>query len=185
MRSSRFALPATALAALLFTAACGTGLPKGIEPVGGFEPDRYLGTWYEIARLDHPFERGLQEVSATYERKADGTLRVINRGWDTDENEWNVAEGEAKFAEGTDTAWLEVSFFGPFYGTYAVFELDEGYTRAYVTGDDRSYLWFLSRTPEVEPAALEAFRERATALGFDLDELIVVDQGAARVPPPE
>lgn len=178
--------PSFALAALLvLTSACSTSLPKGIEPVTGFEAERYLGTWFEIARLDHRFERGLQEVSATYSRRDDGTLRVVNRGWDVAAEEWNIAEGRAKFAEDEDTGWLEVSFFGPFYGTYAVFELDEDYSRAYVSGDDRSYLWFLSRTPEVEPEALEAFRERATELGFDLAELIVVDQDVAKLPPPE
>ena len=170
---------------ILLSSACSTGLPKGIEPVSDFDADRYLGTWHEIARLDHRFERGLQEVSATYARRDDGTLSVVNRGWNVEEELWNVTEGRAKFAEGEDTAWLEVSFFGPFYGTYAVFELDEDYTRAYVTGDDRSYLWFLSREPEVSPDALDAFRERATELGFDLSELIVVDQDAAKLPPPE
>ena len=180
----RSPLLALVLAAWL-SAGCSTGLPKGIEPVTGFEPERYLGTWFEIARLDHRFERGLQEVSATYARRDDGTLSVVNRGWDVEEEVWNVAEGRARFAEGPDTGRLEVSFFGPFYGTYAVFELDEAYTRAYVTGDDRSYLWFLSRTPEVEPAALDAFRARAEALGFDLSELVVVDQDAAKLPPPE
>ena len=182
-RCSRALVGAAALLAL--AGGCATSLPEGIEPVAGFEPDRYLGTWYEIARLDHSFERGLEEVSATYSRNDDGTLRVVNRGWDEQAKEWNVAEGTAKFKRGPDTGWLEVSFFGPFYGTYAVFELDEDYSEAWVTGDDRSYLWFLSRTPQVTPEALETFRERTRALGFDVDSLIVVDQDAARVPPPE
>jgi len=185
MRRLRTFALVIALATLLLASACTTGLPKGIEPIGGFEPDRYLGTWYEIARLDHSFERGLQEVSATYSKQDDGTLRVINRGWNEQDKEWNVAEGKARFKESTDTAWLEVSFFGPFYGTYAVFDLDEDYTRAFVTGEDRSTLWYLSRTPTVTPEALEAFRARATELDFNLSELIVVDQDIARVPPPE
>ena len=175
--------------ACLAAAGCASGPPAGIEPVGNFDAERYLGTWYEIARLDHRFERGLEAVSASYARNDDGTIAVVNRGWNVEEGKWQVAEGEARFADGPDTGWLEVSFFGPFYGTYAVFELleNEGgeYERAYVAGDDRDYLWFLSRTPEVEPAALDAFRERAAALGFDVGELIVVDQGAAALPPPE
>ena len=179
-----FVRPALAAFALSL-AACASGPPPGIEPVGGFDVERYLGTWYEIARLDHRFERGLEAVSASYARNGDGTISVVNRGWNVEDGRWQVAEGKARFAEGPDTGWLEVSFFGPFYGTYAVFELDDGYTRAYVAGDDRDYLWFLSRTPEVEPAALDAFRERAASLGFELDELIVVDQGAAPEPPPE
>ena len=175
------------LAALLLLAlatGCTSGLPKGIEPVGDFDADRYLGTWYEIARLDHRFERGLQAVSATYARGEDDTLEVVNRGWNVEDAEWQVADGRARFAESADTGWLEVSFFGPFYGTYAVFELDEDYRYAYVTGNDRDYLWFLSRTPEVSESELDAFRERARQEGFDLGELIVVDQNAAPVPPP-
>ena len=178
----RLAMALVSLAAL--AGGCATGLPKGIEPVDGFDAERYLGTWYEIARLDHRFERGLEQVSATYSRDEDGTLDVVNRGWNVEEGEWQVADGRAKFAESPDVGWLEVSFFGPFYGTYAVFELGEGYDYAYVTGDDRSYLWFLSRTPSVPDEALAAFRERALAEGFDLDGLIVVDQGAAPLPPP-
>lgn len=174
-----------ALIALFIASGCATGLPKGIEPVTNFEAERYLGTWFEIARLDHRFERGLEEVSATYSKDEDGTLRVVNRGWNVADAQWQIADGRAKFAKGSDVGWLEVSFFGPFYGTYAVFELGDGYDYAYVTGDDRSYLWFLSRTPTVEPVALDAFRERATALDFDLAELIVVDQNAAPLPPPE
>lgn len=169
-------LAASAVLPLALALAACTGLPKGIEPVEGFDVERYLGTWYEIARLDHRFERGLERVTASYSRREDGTLRVVNRGWDAEEGEWKEAEGRARFAGSLDVAHLEVSFFGPFYGTYAVFELDEDYERAYVTGDDRGYLWFLSRTPDVSEEEMGAFRERAAAEGFDLGELIVVPQ---------
>lgn len=158
--------------------AC-TGLPKGIEPVENFQLDRYLGTWYEIARLDHRFERGLQQVSATYSLRDDGSVKVLNKGWDVEEQAWSAAEGRASFVENPDTGYLKVSFFGPFYGTYAVFELDEDYEQAYITGNDRSYLWFLSRTPTVDEASMQRFRDAVTARGFDLDELIIVDQNAA------
>ena len=169
--------------ALLLLTAC-TGLPKGIEPVQPFDLERYLGTWYEIARLDHRFERGLQQVSATYSLREDGTVRVVNRGWDVEKREWSSAEGRAMFVGSDNTAHLKVSFFGPFYGSYAVFDLDADYRHASVTGNDRSYLWFLSRTPEVSAAALEAFRATATAAGFDLADLVIVDQraGMARMP---
>lgn len=118
----------SALLALLGTSlllsACSTGLPKGITPVQDFEVDRYLGTWYEIARLDHRFERGLSNVSAEYSLKDNGKIRVINKGLDED-GEWNEAEGRARFARDEDEGYLKVSFFGPFFGTYAVFNLDE------------------------------------------------------------
>ena len=164
--------------ALLLLAAC-TSVPEGIEPVGGFDADRYLGTWYEIARLDHRFERGLTNVTAEYSRRDDGTIDVVNRGYDVEDGEWSEAEGRAKFVRDPDTAHLKVSFFGPFYGSYVVFELDEGYERAWVTGPDRDYLWFLARTPRVDEAAYEDFVERVGALGFDVDELIRVEQDDA------
>ena len=173
-----------ALVLTLLVSACAADLPRGIEPVQDFQVDRYLGRWYEIARLNHSFERELQQVSAEYSLRDDGRVRVINRGWNVEENQWEQVEGKARFAESSDVGWLEVSFFGPFYGTYAVFELDEDYQQAYVIGDDRSTLWFLSRTPEVSEADLERFREAASARDIDLDELILVDQDVATEPPP-
>lgn len=159
--------------------AC-TGVPEGIEPVTGFDGERYLGTWYEIARLDHSFERGLSNVRAEYSRNEDGSIQVINRGYNREEGAWEVADGRAVFVEGENTGHLKVSFFGPFYASYVVFELDrEAYSYAYVTGYNRDFLWFLSRTPTVSDQAIDAFRARASALGFDLSELIMVDQSRA------
>lgn len=152
--------------------------PAGIEPVRNFEPDRYLGTWHEIARLEHSFERGLQQVTADYSRRQDGGLKVINRGYNVETNEWEEAEGRAYFVESPELAYLKVSFFGPFYGAYVVFELDkEDYQYAFVTGNTRSYLWFLSRTPQVSDELRRHFIERADALGFDTGELIFVEHG--------
>ena len=116
----------------VFLTAC-TGIPDGIEPVRGFEADRYLGKWYEIARLDHSFERGMQRVTAEYSHRKDGGIKVINRGFDTASNTWNEAEGKAYFVEDSDTAYLKVSFFGPFYGSYIVFDLGKDYEYSLVT----------------------------------------------------
>lgn len=168
----------TLLAGITALALAGcTGVPEGIEPVTGFDAQRYLGTWYEIARLDHSFEEGLSNVSAEYSLNDDGSIKVINRGYDAEAGKWKEADGRAVFVEGENTGHLKVSFFGPFYASYVVFELDrEDYSYAFVTGYDRDYLWFLSRTPEVSDEAMEAFRDRAKAEGFDLSELIVVEQ---------
>ena len=166
-----------ALLALMaaLTGAC-VGLPDGVEPVGDFDPDRYLGKWYEIARLDHSFERGLSNVTANYSLREDGGVRVINRGFDTAKGEWDEAEGRAYFVEEDDKGFLKVSFFGPFYGSYIVFELDqENYQYAFISGPNTSYLWLLAREPQIDAALLERFRSRATELGFDLSELIVVE----------
>lgn len=151
--------------------------PEGIEPVQGFELERYLGKWYEIARLDHPFERGLERISAEYSIRDDGSVKVINRGYAVADDEWREAEGKAYFVREPDEGYLKVSFFGPFYGAYVVFELDtDNYQYSYVTGPNRSYLWLLSRTPAVSPELLDHFIERARELGFATDELIFVNQ---------
>jgi len=163
----------------LVTTGC-TGLPEGVDPVEGFEIDRYLGKWYEIARLDHSFERGLDKVTAEYSLRGDGGVKVINRGYSRTKTKWKEAEGKAYFVRGTDEGYLKVSFFGPFYGSYVVFELDqENYSYAFVAGPDRSYLWFLSRTPTVSDDLMRTFIDKAGALGFDTDDLILVDQTTA------
>lgn len=159
--------------------AC-VGMPEGVEPVEDFELDRYLGKWYEIARLDHSFERGLQRVTAEYSMREDGGVRVINRGQSEEDGEWKQSEGKAYFVEDSSTGFLKVSFFGPFYGSYIIFHLDKaGYSHAFVSGPDMSYLWLLSRTPEVSAEIKEDFQRQATELGFDLGELVWVDQSAS------
>lgn len=159
---------------LVLLAGC-TGVPEKVRPVSEFELDRYLGTWYEIARLDHSFERGLDNVTAEYSMREDGGVHVINRGYAREERRWQEAEGKAYFVKESSLGHLKVSFFGPFYGAYIVFELDhEGYQYAFVCGPDTSYLWLLARTPEVPDAILERFRVSASDKGFDISQLIVV-----------
>lgn len=158
---------------LLALAGC-VRVPEGIEPVTGFDAERYLGTWYEIARLDHRFERGLSRVSATYGTRDDGGLTVLNKGWNAEEGEWKSASGKAYFVEDADTAFLKVSFFGPFYGGYVVFDLDDDYQHALVSGPNRDYLWLLARTPELEPGLQARLVGRAAAAGFETDALIFV-----------
>jgi len=165
-----------AVIALLFLMTGCTGVPKGIEPVTGFDQQRYLGTWYEIARLDHSFEEGLSQVTAEYRLNNDGSIKVVNRGYNAEAGEWKEAEGRAVFVGDSNVGHLKVSFFGPFYASYVVFELDDQYTTAYITGYNRDYLWLMSRTPEVSDEVLAAFKARAEAEGFELGELIVVEQ---------
>lgn len=160
----------------IFLTAC-LGTPEGVKPVEQFNLDRYLGKWYEIARLDHSFERGLENVTAEYSLKEDGGVRVVNRGYSVKDDKWKQAEGKAYFVGGPDQGYLKVSFFGPFYGSYVVFELDQqNYQYAFVSGPDTSYLWFLSRTPVVSRQLMDRFIQRAKALGFDTDKLIMVNQ---------
>ncbi|MDZ7833519.1 MAG: lipocalin family protein [Desulfobacterales bacterium] len=162
------------LTALFFMSGC-LGIPEGIEPIDEFEVNRYLGKWYEIARLDHSFERGLSRVSADYALRDDGGIRVVNRGFSEKKNQWKQAEGNAYFVQSPDAGYLKVSFFGPFYGSYVIFELDkEKYQYAYVSGPNRNYLWLLARTPEIDQEKIDRFIERSRELGFDVDNLIFV-----------
>ena len=150
-------------------------VPDGIEPVDNFELNRYLGKWYEIARLDHSFERGLEAVSAEYSLRDDGGIRVINSGRNTDTQANQEAEGRAYFVEQSDLGYLKVSFFGPFFGSYVIFELDENYQYAFIAGNTTNYLWLLARTPEVPQELVNQFISRATQLGFETSQLIFVD----------
>ncbi|TPE55336.1 lipocalin [Maribrevibacterium harenarium] len=163
------------VSSLILLTGCTTA-PKGITPITDFELSRYLGTWYEIARLDHSFERGLAQVSANYSLREDGGVKVINRGFNVAEQEWEQAEGKAYFVKDPTTGHLKVSFFGPFYGAYVIFDLDSDYQQAYVAGPDRSYLWYLSRTPIVSDEDKQRFLTRVKAEGFDTKELIFVEQ---------
>ena len=161
---------------LLCLAGC-TSLPENIRPVSDFKLERYLGKWYEIARLDHSFERGLSKVSAEYSLREDGGVRVVNRGFDAATQKWKEAEGKAYFVSDPNTGHLKVSFFGPFYGAYGIFELDHaGYQYALISGPDTSYLWLLARTPQIDPAVRDALIAKAAAKGFDTRKLILVKQ---------
>ncbi len=152
-----------------------TGVPEGLTPVSGFELERYLGQWYEIARLDHRFERGLTDVRAEYSLRDDGGVKVLNRGYDPEAGEWRTAEGKAYAAGEAGVGRLKVSFFGPFYAAYNILALDPDYQWALVSGPDRSYLWILSRSRELPPAVRQRLNRKAAAWGFAVQELIEVD----------
>jgi apolipoprotein D and lipocalin family protein len=155
-------------------ASC-AGVPAGVQPVSGFELPRYLGTWYEIARLDHPFERGLEQITASYELREDGGVKVTNRGFDIAKGEWSEAIGKAYFVGPSDVGQLKVSFFGPFYGGYNVIGLDrENYRWAMICGPSTSYLWILSRDPVMPAETLDRLVAMAESLGFDTSRLIFV-----------
>lgn len=169
--------PTTPLAAALLgvlSTGC-VGIPKGIEPITDFDLERYLGTWYEIARLDHRFERGLTNISATYRRRDDGGIDVVNRGYSVRSAKWKEATGKAYFVDDPRTGRLKVSFFGPFYGGYNIFALDhDDYDYAMITGPSRSYLWILARQPHLPPEIIARLIAKAERLGFPTDELIFV-----------
>lgn len=158
-----------------FLAGC-TGQPDGIEPVTGLDVSSYLGTWYEIMRLDHSFERGLTNVTASYTSGEDGKLRVVNRGFNRQEYEWDEAQGTAVFQGSRNVASLSMTFQWPFAGGYHVFELDkQGYDYALVSGPNRDFLWLLARNPDLAEETRNRLVERAGESGFPVAELILVD----------
>lgn len=160
---------------LLLLGAC-TGKPENVEPIQNFELDNYLGEWYEIARLPHPFEEGLSHVTAQYSPRDDGGISVINRGYKAESGEWEQAEGKAYFVDAPNVGHLKVSFFGPFYASYVIFTLDDSYDFAMVTGPDKDYLWILSRTPTLPDETVDALVSQAAQKGYATGDLIYVDQ---------
>jgi len=164
------------LLSLVFTLNACVGVPDGISPVSNFDINSYLGTWYEIARLDNRFEEGMSQVTANYSLNSDGSIRVTNRGFINEYQSWDEAIGKAVFADSDDLGHLKVSFFGPFYASYVVFNLSPDYKHSYVTSNDRDYLWFLSRTPEVDEASKTEFINQARDLGFSYQDILWIDQ---------
>lgn len=138
-----------AAAALLWKGLRNPPIPATVEPVRGWDIQRYMGRWYEVARIDHRFEKGLERTQAEYTPLPDGSVHVLNRGYDAGRRRWKSAEGKARTVHGPGVAALKVSFFGPFYGGYNVVALDADYRWAMVVGSDLRYFWILSRTPEL------------------------------------
>lgn len=171
------------IASVITLSACSEGMSPEAEQaiVPSFDPTQYVGTWYEIARLDNRFEKGLEQVTAKYSIEADGTLKVVNCGFNAKKNDWSEAVGKAKFvdpanADGTRTGRLKVSFFGPFYGEYNILELDKPYYNYALVSSGRDYLWILSRTPQLTYPIKQHLMAKAKALGFATDQLLFIRQ---------
>ncbi|WP_316832090.1 lipocalin family protein [Pedobacter aquatilis] len=152
--------------------SCKVSIPEGATAIKPFNKDKYLGKWYEIARMDFKFEKNLNNVTATYSLNGDGSIRVDNRGFDYVKKKWKESIGKAKFVGDSNEARLKVSFFGPFYAGYNVIELDEQYKYALVAGNNLDYLWILSRTNSIPEPVKAAYLKKAVALGFKTQELV-------------
>lgn len=150
-------------------------IPKGARAVSGFQPDRYLGKWYEIARFDYLFEKNLNNVTATYTNNDHCSIKVLNSGYNYKKEAWKSATGKAKFRHDRSTGALKVSFFGPFYAAYNVIAIDQDYQYALVAGKNLKYLWILSRTPSMPAGIKEQYLAKAAAIGYDTTALIWVE----------
>jgi apolipoprotein D and lipocalin family protein len=160
----------------LLLSAC-TTIPEGLQPISGFEVNRYMGKWYEIARLDNRFERGLKQITAEYSLRDDGGVNVINSGVNIESGKRESAEGKAYFIDKPDIGSFKVSFFGPFYGGYHIIDLDKkDYRYALIAGSDRSYLWILAREPKLDDAILQSLISKAKLSGFNTGQLLYPEQ---------
>jgi apolipoprotein D and lipocalin family protein len=157
----------------LFTSC--SSVPKGVTAVTPFDKERYLGKWYEIARFDFRFERGLNNTTAEYSLNSNGTIKVVNRGYDYEKNRWKESVGKAKFVGDEKVAMLKVSFFGPFYGGYNVMAIDPEYKYALVAGSDVDYLWILSREKTIPAEIKSLYLEKAEKLGFKVSKLLWIE----------
>ena len=146
-------------------------IPKGVQAVHNFDKQRYLGKWYEIARFDYIFERGLNNTTAEYAANEDGTIKVVNKGYNTRKAKYQSAVGKAKFTGDEQVARLKVSFFGPFYAGYNVIALDNDYRYALVAGKNRDYLWLLSREKSMPEEVIERYLNIARSHGFKVEDL--------------
>lgn len=154
-------------------------VPENVTPVSEFDSARYLGKWYEIARFDFFFEKGLNNVTAEYSLNEDGTVRVVNRGYDYGKQKWKESVGKAKFRESPQVGALKVSFFGPFYAGYNVIAVEDDYSYALVCGKNYDYLWILGRTPQIPEEIKTRYLEMASGFGFDVSRLVWVEHTSA------
>jgi apolipoprotein D and lipocalin family protein len=150
--------------------------PKGSKAVKPFKQNKYLGKWYEIARMDFRFEKHLNNVSAVYSLRNNGLINVDNRGYDYIKGLWKESVGKAKFSGDHNEGKLKVSFFGPFYAPYNVIAIDEDYKYALVTGKNLNYLWILSREKTIPTGIKNNYLKQAKDLGYDIDKLVWTKQ---------
>ena len=155
-------------------ASC-VSIPKGVTAVSSFEKSKYLGKWYEIARFDFRFEKGLNNTTAEYSLNSNGTIKVVNRGYDYEKEIWKESIGKAKFVGNDSIAMLKVSFFGPFYAGYNVIAIDPEYKYALVSGSSFDYLWILSREKSIPADIKSLYLEKAEKLGYKVSNLLWIE----------
>lgn len=164
------------IAGILLYSSCSIRMPKGAQPVANFNLEKYLGKWYELARLDHRFEKNMDRNTAEYSLKENGAVKVYNRGYDNKKSKWKSATGEARPVGDSSTGRLKVAFMKPFWAAYNVIDVDPNYEYALVAGKNLKYLWILSRHTTIPDHYKNRFLKKAQQLGYDTDALIWVSQ---------
>ncbi|RYD96566.1 MAG: hypothetical protein EOP54_13425 [Sphingobacteriales bacterium] len=164
---------ALGIAATALLSNCAS-IPKKARAVQNFDANKYLGTWYEIARFDYRFEKNMDNVSAQYSLKDKGNIKVFNSGHDYKKNTWKSSTGVAKFRINKRVGALKVSFFKPFYAGYNVVAIDEDYQYALVAGRNLKYLWLLSRKKTIPESVKQNYIKLAEEIGYDTSKLIWV-----------
>ena len=150
-------------------------IPEGVKVVTPFDKDRYLGKWYEIARIDFKYEKNLNNTTAEYSLNADGSIKVDNRGYNTKKEKWQQAIGKAKFVGSDSIGMLKVSFFGPFYSGYNIIALDADYRYALIGGESFKYLWILSREPNIPDEIKHKYLKIAEDFGYNTSDLLWIE----------
>jgi len=154
--------------------SCST-IPDGVTAVKSFDKVKYLGKWFEIARIDFKYEKDLNNTTAEYSLNTNGTIKVVNRGYDTITGKWKEAVGKAKFVGDENIGMLKVSFFGPFYGGYNVIAIDPEYKYVLVSGASFDYLWILSRETNIPEEIKTKYLKTAKDFGFDTSRLLWIE----------
>ena len=157
---------------------CALSVPAGVKPVVGFDVNQYLGRWYEIARLDNRFQRGLEQVTATYSLREDDSICVENSGWHSQTGQQKTVIGKAKFVSDKHIGHLKVSFWGPLYSSYVVFHLEADYSVAMVCGSSKGYCWILAKSPVLSAEDLTKYRKIAEDNGFAIENFIYPSNAA-------
>jgi apolipoprotein D and lipocalin family protein len=174
MKSQKIYFSAFVLFNILGFFSCAT-IPKGATAVEQFDNEKYLGKWYEIARLDFKLEKNLNNTTAEYSINKNGSIKVDNNGYNTKKEKWNQAIGKAKFVGSENTAMLKVSFFGPFYGGYNVIAIDPDYKYALIAGSSLEYLWILSREKTIPEEVKNNYLKIAQEVGYDTSQLLWIE----------
>lgn len=174
---TKIAIPVTlGILGLMIFNSCSVGIPNGATAVKNFEAKKYIGKWYEIARIDFKWEKNMDQVTAEYSMKENGHIKVDNKGYNFVKKEWKQSVGEARFVENENLGRLKVSFFKPIWSGYNVIDLAGDYQYALVAGDNLDYLWILSREKTIPEDIKQRFLQKAKKLGYNTDNLVWTKQ---------